>query len=269
MGLVYYVLASAQTLGEAFPRVARYSRIANEGVSIQYFAGKQIKLTVDYVGITRHSDRHQIEAWITALVRTFQQLTGTSLHPSSVKITHYRDKMPSDLNGLLGRNASFGADSDEITFPSSIKTMPVVSADPYLDELLITYCEEVLAYQAKRPGAFRSNVENAIAVLLPHGNARAPEIARKLGVSARTLARRLSAEGVTFAGVLNDLRYELAKSYLSEQGLSISRVAWLLGYQEVSAFAHAFKRKSGQTPNQVRRNPASARRGQKIPVPPI
>ena len=79
----------------------------------------------------------------------------------------------------------------------------------------------------------------------------------------RELAKRFQllpaiAEGVTFAGILNDLRYELAKGYLSEQGLSISRIAWLLGYQEVSAFAHAFKRKSGQTPNQVRRNSASA-----------
>jgi AraC-like DNA-binding protein len=158
---------------------------------------------------------------------------------------------------------SFGTDADEITFASSIKSMPIISADPYLDELLITYCEEVLERRAKRPGAFRSNVENAIAVLLPHGKARAPEVARKLGVSPRTLARRLSAEGLTFIGVLNDLRYDLAKGYLSEQGLSISRVAWLLGYQEVSAFAHAFKRKSGQTPNQVRRNPASARRSRK------
>src|SRR3954471_10279435 len=47
MGLLYYVLASAKSLGEAFPRVERYSRIANEGVSIRYFAGKRIKLTVD------------------------------------------------------------------------------------------------------------------------------------------------------------------------------------------------------------------------------
>ena len=84
MGLLYYVLASAETLGEAFPRVARYSRIVNEGVVIRCAVGKQITLTLDYVGIARYSSRHEVEAWVTALIRTFQQLTKASLYPSSV-----------------------------------------------------------------------------------------------------------------------------------------------------------------------------------------
>ena len=261
MGLAYYVLASAETLGEAFPRAARYSRIVNEGIVIRYAIGKQITLALDYIGIARHSDQHEAEAWVTGLIRTFQQLTGTFLRPSSVKFVHYRDKLPSDLNKFLGTHVSFSADSDEFSFPVSVKNMPIVSADPYLDELLITYCEEVLSRRETPPSTFRSNVENAIAVLLPHGKPKTSEIARKLGISQRTLARGLSSEGLTYGGVLSDLRYELAKHYLGEQGLSISKVAWLLGHQEVSAFTHAFKRKSGRSPNQFRRNPTTTRRG--------
>jgi AraC-like DNA-binding protein len=250
MGLLYYVLASAETLGAAFPRVARYSRIVNEGVVIRYVVGKQITLALEYVGIARHSDQHEVEAWVTALIRTFQQLTRTSLLPSSVKFIHYRDKLPSNLNKFLGTHVSFSADSDEFSFPAVVKNIPVVSADPYLDELLITYCEEVLSRRETPPSTFRSNIENAIAVLLPHGKPKASEIARKFGISQRTLARKLSSEGLTYGGILSDLRYELAKRYLGEQGLSISRVAWLLGYREVSAFTHAFRRKSGQPPRQ-------------------
>lgn len=260
VGLFYYVLASAETLGDGFMRVARYSRIVDESVTIRYALSKQITLTIEPIGSPRYSHQHEIEVWVTALTRTFQQLTGTSLRPIGVQFVHYRDELPSDLNRFLGGHVSFGGNSDEFSYPTAVKSMPIVSADPYLDEILITYCEEVLTHRATRSGAFRSNIENAIAVLLPHGKPRKSDIARKLGISQRTLARRLSSEGLTYIGVLSDLRYELAERYLGERGLSVSRAAWLLGYQEVSAFTHAFKRKSGQTPNQFRRSLTPARR---------
>jgi AraC-like DNA-binding protein len=101
-------------------------------------------------------------------------------------------------------------------------------------------------------GSFRSTVENAIVPLLPHGKARANEIARRLGVSQRTFARRLSLEGLNFSNVLERLKIDLAERYLHDDGLSVSQIAWLLGYKEVSALTHAFKRWTGKTPRQAR-----------------
>jgi AraC-like DNA-binding protein len=77
-------------------------------------------------------------------------------------------------------------------------------------------------------------------------------IAKRLGASGRTLTRVLASEGCTFSGILDTLRLELAKSYLREENLPISEVAWLLGFQNVSAFFHAFKRWTGKTPKQLR-----------------
>jgi AraC-like DNA-binding protein len=71
-------------------------------------------------------------------------------------------------------------------------------------------------------------------------------------MSQRTFARRLSAEGLTFSELLQNLRCDLAERYLADQDLSISQVAWLLGYQEVGAFSHAFKRWTDKTPRQAR-----------------
>jgi AraC-like DNA-binding protein len=82
---------------------------------------------------------------------------------------------------------------------------------------------------------------------LPHVKAIAGEIARRLGVSQRTFARRLSSEGLTFSGILEAFRSDLAQRYLTDKGLSISQIAWLLGYREVSALSHAFKRWTGET----------------------
>ena len=71
-------------------------------------------------------------------------------------------------------------------------------------------------------------------------------------MSTRTLARKLNAEGVTFADILDQLRSALAQRYLSERELPISEISWLLGYSEVSSFTHAFKRWTGKTPRQFR-----------------
>jgi AraC-like DNA-binding protein len=118
--------------------------------------------------------------------------------------------------------------------------------------LLVANCEQALAHRTIKRGAFRVAVENAIVPLLPHGKVSAPEIAKRLGLSQRTAARRLASEGLTFSQVLASLRVELARRYLSDPDLSISRIAWLLGYQEVSAFTHAFKQWTGSTPRQMR-----------------
>jgi AraC-like DNA-binding protein len=94
----------------------------------------------------------------------------------------------------------------------------------------------------------RTKVENAIIPLLPHGNAQASQVARRLGVSQRSLARHLAHEGLNFSKLLNQLRQQLARQYLRDEQLSVSHVAWLLGYQDVAAFSNAFKRWTGKRP---------------------
>jgi AraC-like DNA-binding protein len=89
-------------------------------------------------------------------------------------------------------------------------------------------------------------------LLLPHGKAHADEISCKLGMSERSLARRLSREGLTLTRVLGDLKRELAKRYLLDEDLTISDIAWRLGYREASAFTHAFHRWFGKTPREMR-----------------
>jgi AraC-like DNA-binding protein len=66
------------------------------------------------------------------------------------------------------------------------------------------------------------------------------------------LARRLAAERLSFGEILNQLRSDLATHYLGEANLSISQIAWLVGYQGVSAFSHGYKRWTGMTPKKMR-----------------
>ena len=251
-GLLYYVAASSDTLGDALERVSRFSAIVNEGLSVKYFAGHDCRVALRYVGVSRHVDRHQIEFSMTLLLRICRQLTGQRLAPTSARLMHWRGSDASELAAYFGGNVEFSATADELTFAGEADEMRVVSADPYLNKLLVANCEEALSRRPAPYGSFRARVENSIVPLLPHGHAHASEIAKRLGLSQRTAARRLAAEGLSFSGVLESLRSDLAQQYLSDPALSISHVAWLLGYHEVSAFTHAFKRWTGKTPRETR-----------------
>jgi AraC-like DNA-binding protein len=163
----------------------------------------------------------------------------------------------SELSKFLGGDVKFGAAIDEVAFATTIKPVPVVGADLHLNKLLISNCEGSVSRRSANRSSFRSSVENVIVPLLPHGTIRAGDIARRLGVGQRTFARRLSSEGLTFSNVLESLRSDLAERYLADDDLSISQIAWLLSYQEVSALTHAFKRWTGKTPREARARTAS------------
>jgi AraC-like DNA-binding protein len=252
MGLVYYVIASSETLGDALRRLARYSGITNEGVRITCREGKDITVRFEYVGVSRLSDRQQIECFVEILIRICRQLTGRSLSPTRVKLAHRRTELPAGIKKVFGCNVVFGSDVDEVVFPRHANSVATINSDSYLNSLLVKYCEEALSNRRVESGSWRLRVENAIVPLLPHGQAKQGEIAQRLGVSERTLTRLLASEGCTFSGILDELRLDLAKSYLREQNLPISEITWLLGFQNASAFFHAFKRWTGKTPKQLR-----------------
>lgn len=258
IGLLYYTMASSATLGDALQRAARYSAIVNEGVALGLTENHELEIHLDYVGVPRYSDRQQIEFWMATLMRCCRVLTGSQLLPRCVRFRHHRSNIPSEVTSFFGAEIAFDADRDSIALARSVLDFPVVNADRNLNDLLVRYCEEALASRARVAGSIRSAVENAITPLLPHGGARLADVARQLGMSERTLARRLTAEGLNFNGVLEQLRADLAQRHLRDSTLSISQIAWLLGYQEVSAFTHAFKRWTGVTPSDMRAKEFSA-----------
>lgn len=252
LGLIYYVLASSADLDSALMRIARYSTIQNEGVQVRYVRGEALAVSFEYVGVGRTSDRHQIEFFVAILLRLCRHLTGRSLSPASVRLMHWRPKLAADLKTFFGCAVEFGAPVDQVVFSRDVKGAGLTHPDPYLNRLMQGYCDEILAHRRVKAGDWRLKVENAIAPLLPHAEATIENVARGLGISQRTLARRLDEEGTSFLDVLQELRLRLARQYFREPGISITQIAWLLGYQGPSAFTHAFKRWTGRSPREMR-----------------
>jgi AraC-like DNA-binding protein len=257
IGLLYYVIASAETFLGSLLRVARYSDVANEGVDLEVKKGDLLRVRLHYSGVARHSDVHQIEFWMASLVRICRMVIGTNLKPIEVRIAHNRRKQVPEMEKLLRCAVKAGSDVDEIVFGKESGEYPIVTADPYLNQLCVRLCEETLARLGKKTSSLKVKVENAIAVLLPHGEMHFDAVAAQLGMSGRTLARRLASEGHSFSKILDGLRSALARRYLAESDMLISEIAWLLGYSEVANFTHAFHRWTGTNPRTER---AKARR---------
>ena len=258
IGLVYYVIASSERLADALLNGKRYCTIMNEGVRlIVKLDDGAAAITLTYVDVDRQSDRHQIEFWLVTLVRICRQVTDTRLAPRHLRIRHLRDEMPAEMRTFFGCDIEFGAARDEIIFSAPAASLPIIGSDNHLNNLLLRYAEEALADRPQEGASLRSAVERVLPQLLPHAKASASNVAQKLAISRRTLSRKLRDENVAFAEILEETRAALAKRYLAERGLSVSEIAWLLGYGEVSAFTHAFKRWTGMTPRQFRLTPST------------
>ena len=249
MGFLYYVAASADTLGNALNRLARYSSIANEGIVLKILRENVPRVSFHYSGVARHIDRHQIEFWITALVRMCRHLTNSEVRPLQVRFAHRVKDPQNEFLKFIGANVQEHSGVDLVDLPLASWTLPIINADSYLHQCLVQFCEEALSRRKKiRRSSVTVKVENTITELLPHGQARLECVAAKLGVSPRTLSRQLSVEHSTFAKIRDNMRLALARRYLAERGLRVSQVAWLLGYKEVGSFTHAFRRWTGKSP---------------------
>jgi AraC-like DNA-binding protein len=181
-----------------------------------------------------------------------RQLTNRKIHPSRVRVMHHRTDIKNEFAKFIGIRIEADAMADALDFASSYWNLPILNADPYLHRLLLQVCEEALARGELPMTSLRATVQNAIVELLPHGGTNIGLVALKMGMSSKTLARRLSFENLSFRELLQELRSVLAHRYLGDDNLRISEIAWLLGYKDVATFTHAFRRWTGSLPSETR-----------------
>src|SRR5262249_55611103 len=136
LGLLYYVMASSQNLGHALKRVARYSQITNEALVVGYREGNRLIINLSYSGVPRHSERHQIEFCMFAVLRLCRMLTGHNFVPQSFSIAHHRSGANPEMGRFVGTKVEFDAHTDEFALNIDARELPLLHADPHLNDLL-------------------------------------------------------------------------------------------------------------------------------------
>lgn len=253
VGLLYYVMSSSPTLGEAVALASRYSWMVNEGLHLVYRSTSSVTIEFKYVGVERHLDRHQIEFWVTCVLRKFRLFTGRELVPTHVGFVHRYNGDVSEMQRYFGCPLAFGAIEDRISFELQAAQLSLVTADPFLNRYLREIYEDAIARRPRNRTRLRTQVENAITPRLPHGTSSLRNIASDLGMSPRTLSRRLAEEGENFRVIIEELRSDIGTRYLQDKNLSITQIGWMLGYTEASTFVRAVRRWTGKPPREFRR----------------
>ncbi len=252
-GLLFYVTSAANNVGEALALFARYSRIVNEAVRIKVVRSPEgVVAEITFVGLSIHSVKQVTEFGVAVTIRALREIAGRNIHPTRLSFIHGRNSDLQAFERFFRCPVEFGASRDQLAFSHETLALPLVTEDRHLLESLQPVCDEAAKERATPIGTVRALVENEVHKLLPHGKARRPSVAKTLGLSERTLTRKLADEGTTYEQVVDQLRQSLARQYIKERGVSLSQIAWLLGYEGSTSFNHAFRRWTGGPPSVVR-----------------
>jgi AraC-like DNA-binding protein len=253
VGLLFYVTSAAKDLGEAIELFARYLRIVNEGVRVKLTRQSgDLVVELHLAGVPRFRAGHNTEFGIALIVKSLREITGRNLRPTKITFVHRRSSDFPEFERFCGCPVEFGGPFDGLVLSNQSLAVPLITEDMHLLDVLRPICDEAAKQRETAPGSIRALVENEAQKLLPHGRAQRHNVAKGLAMSTRTLARRLAGEGTTFEDVVDELRRTLALQYVRTPSISLSQIAWLLGYEGGTSFSHAFRRWTGGPPSAAR-----------------
>ena len=244
--LGFAALASA-TPREAFERMVRFRGVIGAVNRLRLEdAGDRYRLVID-VSAPPGVPYPAVDAFAAGIVRQLRFLTGDQrLAPLAVRLRRPRPARPEPFERLFRAPIVFGADENVIELDKVAMEGPLPAANA---DLAAHNDRVVLEYLARiETGRLASRVERALVEALPSGAPSQMQIARKLGVSARGLQRQLAEEGTTYREILDAARAALAREYVRAGEVSVTEIAFLLGFAEASAFSRAFKRWTGMSP---------------------
>jgi AraC-like DNA-binding protein len=241
------LLMASPTVGVALERMVRHQRLWGDGDRVTLLrvpGGLRVRYTLR--GTTGAYARHADECAMTENSVGIRVLTGQDLRPRAVRFRHPAPRSIEEHRQLFGCPLAFRQAHTELELDDAVCAMPMQHANAAFFAVFEEQVVRALARLPAAPGASES-VRAAVRAALASGGCTLAGTARGLGVSTRTMQRRLEAEGTSFAAVVDALRRELACVYLDRR-VSIPEIAVLLGYADGTAFHHAFRRWTGSTP---------------------
>ncbi len=250
-GVAEFMIRTAPTLKDACLNFARFSALISPEHFFFFEQDGQAASVQQRSAFGRGaSGRHQNEYAAAMFALTIRSLVPTAQF-SSVWFINPPPKDDTRLREFFGAPLEFDRETNGVAFPSALLDAPVVSGDPALAAYLESHAVSALH---ERPQAtdLSGRVRQAIREALKDGEPTIERLAVRLRLSGRTLQRRLSDANTTFQLLLDDVRLSLARTYLSDERLDISEIAYLLGYSELRAFDRAFRRWVGVSPGEYR-----------------
>ncbi|MFK8034764.1 MAG: AraC family transcriptional regulator [Hyphomicrobiales bacterium] len=247
---------AAPTLYGSCARIERYARLWTGVVSYEL---RQDRLGTFFMlhraGERRLGLRLSNEATLASAVSLSRQVCPEQFSPVEVFVRHAAPKSKAFHEGWFGCPVTFEADLDAVLISKEAIERPNILGDEGISRYLISDLETELAGFKNLPPLV-TKAKDAIAQALNEGAPLMTDIAKSMGLSARSFHRRLSEHGLSFQTLTEETRRELAEGLLRDEQYSLAEVAFLTGFSEQSSFTRAFKRWLGKTPANYRKSHA-------------
>jgi AraC-like DNA-binding protein len=247
-----FAIMTAASGREAIARMVRFtSLVSTTGRWTTEERDEVLRVRWHREGARTLGQRVANESVLAELLQGLQQLFGAELHAWSVSFRHPAPRDVRAHKSHFGGNITWNAEEDGLSLPRSLLTRVPRLANPAMAAHFEQQAVNLLR-EARSSETMTEKARSALAIALPSGAPSAVQIAKRLGLSERTLRRTLAAEGATFREVLETLRQDRARLLLGDPRTSVAEVALTLGFSELSAFSRAHKRWTGKAPSEVR-----------------
>ena len=254
LGVMGHAMSASATVGEALSVVSRYLYVLSQSNTMRLDIGEDAVVCTYAVTILQpelvRQDAEMALGWTTSIIRT---LSGKNFRPRLVEFCHGPLENTRRHYSVFGCDVLFGRRNNRLHFSRNVLDFPILSADKGLFEALVYFLDSQLCLRSEEDDLL-AKVRHLISISLGEGLPDLNQIASQLGMSGRTLQRKLRDEGLAFADLVDEIRYAIAQDYVSHSEFSLTDISMMLGYGELSSFSRAFKRWAGKSPESIRKS---------------
>ncbi|MXI50252.1 helix-turn-helix domain-containing protein [Pseudomonas moraviensis] len=257
LGMLGYVGLCSETLGDALRNVVKVFPIHQQGSLLRFeVEGEWCRLDyqVQYGAIFRK--RQDAELSMGMFTNLIRHSIGQKWAPERVHFEHPQPQAWHEHCKAFDAPVFFGQPCNSLVFRRSALDKIMPGRDSRLLSIVMESMVLLARQWGERQGGHDiiNDVQAQIRLQFANGEPSLDQVAELLKITSWSLQRRLGEKGLNFSGLVDKVRQELARYYLTQTRLSISELALLLGYSETSAFSRAFRRWHGASPKQCRKS---------------
>jgi len=253
-GLIYQIVQTSSTVEEALQYCCDFANLGCRALPLSLRKTKDemiVELIPDpiWAESSAASVHHTADGILAFTLREFQNLTLQKHQPTAVHTPYGTRENRVEYERVFKCPVIYSSDIISMHFKLEHVQEPIITSDYNLLQVLVSHAEEKLQ-DIEGEAGFTSVVKRSIMNMVKPKFPTIEEVAASLNLSVRSFQRKLKEYEKTYKDLLDEVRLDLAKSYLKKPELSIGEIAYLLDYSEPSAFIRSFKRWTGKTPTQ-------------------
>ena len=256
-GLIVQIAHTSETVKQALDYCCEFANLGCSALPLHLKKENDeyvLMLTPDPVWSRQSSlsVEHTVYGYLAFTIREFQSITRNKHHPKEIWVTWSSPGNTAELTRVLGCPVKFNKPHIAIFFHEEHIEQEVITSDYALLQILVSHAHQKMESMNVGVG-FYDVVKRSIITLVKPDFPTIEQVAAHLNMSVRTFQRKLKADGFSYKEVIDQLRKEFALEYIQKPELSVSEIAYLLNYSDVSSFARSFKRWTGKTPGAYRK----------------